>query len=185
VCRSMKRVRTWSSSYCVAVMALGPRLCRVPSRSSSCRRSPMGTAGSPVHGGSVTTSGCAAWFARTTFHVEDLMHRGGGHEPSVSSRDLGCRMGRVRAAAGGEGGTLRPSRGDGVSVVAVVEGPVGSVGTWWTPWPLTVREWFCSECGARHDRDHRRRQEHPRRRACGEAKRLWSRCQSCLRRGRT
>jgi len=46
--------------------------------------------------------------------------------------------------------------------------------------PLKIRTWTCPNCAIEHDRDFNAARKHPRRRTCGEVKRLWNPSKSSL-----
>jgi probable transposase len=112
-------------------------------------------------------------------HVEDLPHRGYGHTPPVGPviHDAGWgSWGCCTRRPNGRAGTCTPWI-DGCPPPRRAR-PAGRS---WTPCRSKIRARVCP--GMRHQSRSRpqRGTKHPRRRACGEAKRLWSRCQSFLR----
>jgi Probable transposase len=115
-------------------------------------------------------------------HVEDLPHRGHGHTSPIGAGDPRRRVGRVCSAAARQGRTVRPDCAHRGWVAALLQD--------------VLALWAChgrhaaqdprmglSRLRGRARSGPQRCDQHPRRRACGEAKRLWSRCQSFPRGG--
>ncbi len=109
-------------------------------------------------------------------------HRGHGPESPVGAGDPRRWLAPVRPTGAGEGRAVRAHRGDGVSLAALVEDVFG----------LRARHGHHAAARPRVELPRlrggarsgsQRRQEHPRRRAGGEAKRLWSPGKSSLSEG--
>jgi hypothetical protein len=102
-------------------------------------------------------------------HVEDLPHREHGHTPPVGAGGPRRRMGRVRSAAARERRTVRPDRAQGVPMAPLVEDCSTCV-------VMRLKDPRMGVPSVRHQSRSgpQRSTKHPRRRACGEAKRLWN-----------
>ncbi|SMD06120.1 hypothetical protein SAMN05660733_03738 [Lentzea albidocapillata] len=106
-----------------------------------------------------------------------LEHRGDGPQPVVGAVDPRCWLGPVRTPDRGEGRAIRPHPAPGVPLAAQFEDLLD-----------VCARYGCHAAGdprldvsalrRRTRSGSQRRDQHPRRRACGEEKRLWSRCQS-------